>query len=497
MNSKFLFIIAFSLCVLPSLALSGTAHYVNCSAGTNGNGSYTSPWNNISSVNDHNFSAGDDVYFKVNTICIPSERLEIDWDGSNGDQAIIGAYYGVNKFGLNGNARPIIDGNFTLPGDDDGLIWYRNRTGYVTIKDLHVKNAAGAGIRISYGSTANHLHTDYNTVENCYTQNTYYQGILVSNGSYNTIKNNIVERASYNRFPGASIEITGANREDVSLHNTVRGNRVYLGFEGIGVYKGARYTTVEYNTVYDNRSYHIYIANARNNKVRYNLVYEGKGDLDNSPDFLVGADCEGHNSAVIKVTGNNEFYGNLIAGGGKGFYLLNNCKDLEIEQKGNRVYNNTIVDCVNNFFIRNDDSLWSDNMIKNNISWTITNGSIHSNNYSPIGVTWSHNNFDESVSGKAANNARIYKPELKKTSGWRSLTSGMVNGTEFSITNSSQNKDSGVSIVGYTNRIYEANYAGHPVRVDTSTDSIPSIGAWMNGTTGASVPPPKTLKIID
>ena len=72
------------LCLLPSLVLAGTAHYVNCSAGANGNGSYTSPWNNISSVNNHSFSTGDDVYFKVNTTCIPSERLEIDWDGSTG-----------------------------------------------------------------------------------------------------------------------------------------------------------------------------------------------------------------------------------------------------------------------------------------------------------------------------------------------------------------------------------------------------------------------------
>lgn len=92
------------LYLLPSLAFAGTAHYVDCSAGTNGNGSYASLQNNIYSVNSHSFSTGEDLYFKVNTTCTPSVKFMIDWNGSSGDQVIIGAYYGNGQFGLNGNS---------------------------------------------------------------------------------------------------------------------------------------------------------------------------------------------------------------------------------------------------------------------------------------------------------------------------------------------------------------------------------------------------------
>ena len=86
------------------------------------------------------------------------------------------------------------------------------------------------------------------------------------------------------------------------------------------------------------------------------------------------------------------------------------------------VYNNTLVDNDINIRIVRDDAGWTGNEIKNNISWTITAGTVHANNYSPTGVTWSHNLFDDAVSGKAANKAVIGDPDLEKSSGWRSVS---------------------------------------------------------------------------
>ena len=151
MNFKFFFLIFFSLCFLPSLVFAGTAHYVDCSSGENGNGSYTSPWNSISSVNSHSFSTGDDVYFKVNTTCTltaNSDRLQVDWSGTSGDRVIIGAYYGNGQFGLNGNSRPIIDGdNNTYPNQYSALVEVAYDTNsYITVKDMKLQYSNARGV---------------------------------------------------------------------------------------------------------------------------------------------------------------------------------------------------------------------------------------------------------------------------------------------------------------------------------------------------------------
>ena len=137
--------LAFVLMCMPAVLFAGTAYYVDCSAVANGNGSYASPWNNIASVNNHKFTNGDDVYFKVNTTCTPNDELTIDWDGTSADRVIIGAFYGDGQFGLGGNSRPIIDGQHTVPDPHsyDGLIQMPSQslTGYVTIQDLRVNNS--------------------------------------------------------------------------------------------------------------------------------------------------------------------------------------------------------------------------------------------------------------------------------------------------------------------------------------------------------------------
>jgi hypothetical protein len=52
--------------------------------------------------------------------------------------------------------------------------------------------------------------------------------------------------------------------------------------EGIGIYKKVKNRIVEYNTVRDMRSFHIYVASSKYNIVRYNLVYESSGKAHGS-----------------------------------------------------------------------------------------------------------------------------------------------------------------------------------------------------------------------
>ena len=88
-------------------------------------------------------------------------------------------------------------------------------------------------------------------------------------------------------------------------------------------------------------------------------------------------------------------------------------------------------------------------MVKNNISYTITEGMAHANVYSPTGVTFDTNLFDEAVTGNAATNQVNGVPILSKTTGWRSLTSGTIDGSWWTLASgNSPAIDAGILIGG-------------------------------------------------
>ena len=128
---------------------------------------------------------------------------------------------------------------------------------------------------------------------------------------------------------------------------------------------------------------------------------------------------------------------------------------------------------------------------------TVTSDTVHADKYSPAGVTWSHNLFDDPVTGKAANNAVIGDPALKKSSGWRSLSADSLDGTEFRLLSGSKAINAGIPIASYNNRITASDYRADPITVMTSTDSTPDIGAWMGIANEISVPAPTDLVITD
>jgi hypothetical protein len=76
-NARVTFLIAvLAGCLLlisgsPALA-AGTTYYVNCAAASDGNGSSTSPWNNLATVNSKTFAPGDSLLFNRGTTCTGS-----------------------------------------------------------------------------------------------------------------------------------------------------------------------------------------------------------------------------------------------------------------------------------------------------------------------------------------------------------------------------------------------------------------------------------------
>ena len=306
-------------------------------------------------------------------------------------------------------------------------------------------------------------------------------------------------------------------RPGVTTNITVTRNKIHNGiYEGIGFYKGVTHSIAEYNIVRDMRSFHLYFGQAKYCKFRYNLIYESTDKASpnfTESEFAIASDVERWQNYVYN--GDNEIYGNLIAGMNIGISFgcqIKACTAVGVpytECKGDfssttcqgqtKVYNNTFVDNKTNFKFWDSDS--GDSIeIKNNISWTITTGTVHTDNYSPAGVTWSHNQFDDPVTGKAATDAVIGDAALKKSSGWRSLTSGSLDGTEFSLLSGSIAISKGISIASYNDRITASNYTADPIMVMKSTDSTPDIGAWMDEAAapkpGVGIESPKGFKTI-
>jgi hypothetical protein len=111
----------------------GTTYYVDCSAGSNGNGSQSSPWNNLGTVNGTTFSAGDSILFQRGTTC--SGQLWPKGSGASGSPITIGAY--------GSGALPIING-----GSNTSAIKIYNQE-YWEIQDIETTGGAPWGIYIA------------------------------------------------------------------------------------------------------------------------------------------------------------------------------------------------------------------------------------------------------------------------------------------------------------------------------------------------------------
>ena len=61
----------------------GTTYYVNCSAATDGNGTSTAPWNNLTTVNSKTFAPGDSLLFARATTCTGSFVFSSSGTSSN------------------------------------------------------------------------------------------------------------------------------------------------------------------------------------------------------------------------------------------------------------------------------------------------------------------------------------------------------------------------------------------------------------------------------
>ena len=418
-------------------------------------------WLTITKVNSFAFTDGDDVYFKCGDTW-SGIQLTIDWDGVDGDNnSIIGAYYMVGEtetIGVNGDGRPIIEGaGQTVPAADTGLVRYRNQTGgYVTIQDLNIRDSNAYGIEASHSYVDANPQFSYVTINNCYVYRPRSAGIVVVRGNHCLVEDNTVQQAGYNGT-GCSAGI-GAFQEG-TWNTTIRTNTSFGNqCEGIDAGRKCLGTIIEYNVAYDNKNANFYSDSEAGTIFRYNLSYS-RSDADllaaygwDRTTWGIGVDNE--LASGYCNTGQAKIYGNLIAGVKQGImisceYEIGSGGDPDCNQTDNLIYNNTVIDCDYNFYFNAQDG-WSGNEVKNNISYTITAGTnhIYPTAGSPTGITFSHNNFDEDPCDvcNADDNAVLGIPGISKTTGWRALTAGAVDGTEFALTNTSPCIDAGTDL---------------------------------------------------
>lgn len=517
-------ILIFLLFANPLLALAAD-YYINCEdVGSSNLGTFSEPFKTRAAINAQISAAadGDDFWFAEGTTCNFSAKIDLDdingVDSNN--LTIFGCYdpidSNVDDCDSGGLTRPIIDGSGMTVQNYVGLFDKTQKStstvqGYVRLQDLEIANSGGPGVyvegpdpkltthAIEAGGSAEGVQFD---IINCYIHDAKYAQIAIFWYRDGYIQNNIT------RGPPDYGDSTG-NLTNLSLGG---GNDNYECDDGDGAWDcmGAstgylvsnnniskcrecltfgRYSTehiAENNVIYDLRSggVAIYINGAYNTTARYNLIYD---DSNRGRSPGIWSNDEYEITTVHTNRGGHKIYGNLIAGMQSGVELTctacSNGSNSWANYTNIKVYNNTLVD--NDINIDLSSSAWSNqgttsgHEIKNNISETNEAGTVHVDNASPTGVTWSNNHYDEDPGGTANDNAVIGDAALERTTSFYSLTLGAVTGQEFKLQDTGDADNAAVSITGYNNRIYTADFTASPPSLTTRDDSLDlDIGAW-------------------
>jgi hypothetical protein len=416
--------------------------------------------------------------------------LKVDWSGTNSDRVIIGCYKGDGDFSCgslpyNDSNRAVIDGNNnSYPETHQGLVDIHDQS-FITVKDLKLQYAGQAKASTRAISAVDSDNID---IENCYIYRCR-TAICYMRVDTGTVTQNYCGEIGYPDWEGtgAAVEFTAANVLGSTTNITVSHNIVVNSkHEGIGFYKGVTESVMEYNVVRDVRSALFYIASSPNNTMRYNLAYESSDRINSSFDedrlgFVL--DIEAWRDRYAFSVENTKIYGNFAAGMKAGISI--GCSEKfdgdQYDTKcadGTLIFNNTLVDNKENIKIWNSASDVSI-AIKNNISLTTVAGTNHVSPVSPAGVTFSHNLFDEKVSGNAATNQIVGDPQLNKTSGWRNLEPDSLSGEEFLPKSIIFDQNKGTAISGYNDFIASCNFKSSPIDIviNKVDDSFMPIGA--------------------
>ena len=451
-------------------------------------------WKTIGKVNSYSFATGDDVYFKCGGTWTGSQ-LWVDWSGNAGNRAVIGAYYmsgGSESVGVSGD-KPIIDGNDAVPSRTSyqGLVQLSGIS-YVTVENLRIINSECYALNAEKSSYINAAKIE--------TNNLFSAGIR-----YKTVSNGVIK--------GCDITDTGRQEWEgpmdwpgsiVTLYSSniiIRKNKVHENYgEGIGIYRQSYGCLVEDNICYANKKVQIYVNWSWNNTVRRNLCYGTSDTTFQRSSWGPGLGIVINDEKWQSWPGakNNEIYNNVVAYCSKGIVLWG---PSDWALTGMNVYNNTVIDCDKNLEVSSRRS-YVDSNIKNNIFWRISGdcdqASVPSGH---SGLTLDYNLWSSTpdTDAQGPHDPPYATPMLNKTTGWRSMTGGDLNGSDFALRSASPAIDAGIPLGAEFDDIPECDKSVWPAQIvlmdQDNQGSTWEIGADIHVANPTALGAPTGLKI--
>jgi hypothetical protein len=405
----------------------GTAHYLNCSAASNGDGSSASPWNSLASANAGTLNAGDSLLLARGSVC--TGQLAPRGSGTSGTPITVDAYGSgnrpiVNGAGLAESAFLLNNQQYwevhnleltdtgTTSADRSGLIV--NLTDFGTghhylVDNVYVHDVNGLdsqtkvsnGITFRVAGTATPTHFDDVTVQNSEVANVTREG-LVTQSSWNcrsiygtgctagqtwTGNTNVTFKNNYiHDIWGDGIVLR------VGINSVVTGNKVYHANAG-SAYNNAGLWTIDSDgtVISHNEVYGTPRRAGQNDGMAFdsdfgnqNVVIEYNYSHDNAGGFLLF--CGGCGSGS-STTGTIVRYNLSRSDGSRILYAVG--------EKSAQIYGNTVyLPSGSTTPIIQEDTgnithtVWTDNILDNQGT-----GGYAGSAYTPANYTWSGNLF--------------------------------------------------------------------------------------------------------
>lgn len=477
-------ILAILFCVLVVSSANAATYYISTTGNdTTGNGSISTPWKTFNKANS-SASSGDTVYARggVYNMTVYLDKAGVNWQTYTGESAIV-------------------DGGWpgTAAGDATGLPSGSNRysalvfiaASNITWDGIEVRNSRGRGLEV-YGTAITGVTVKNSKIHHCYMECLTALGDETSTGWIlnTTIENNDISQGAIFR------KISGAPSSDspgmVLLTRfdgmTVKKNKIHDSYyDGLligGNVRGTYASTnclVEYNQVYGNYQDQIVFSSNHNNTVRYNLIYGTYPNANGEKGRGSGiwfANETGWNMGICDS--NSYVYGNLIAYTFVNIWIEGQESTLGI--KNIYVYNNTSIDAYSsNFYVTWTTStgivLKNNIIIQNEVTPTTTLGWAATGTITADYNLWSSTPSSTNLIG--ANDPTYVSIPTVKTTGWGTLTSGQLVGSEFALQAGSAPVNAGVTITNVGTHTFDQTLK--LPGTDFSLNQVPLIDQDLNG----------------